>query len=636
MRNAESEHIPCAAPQDEKNLEKQSATGSPTYNDIFYDTSLSAGPAVKDERRQRHIDRLLVDVLRGSRNDLGRLDAVVAEHQLDAVAFNNKTYQHGSVSAVEKIMEAAAKNGSAFNMIIFEAVHLSYANSLAREDDKEGGHSAGNILVQECNSAIAKCISKLDPDALIYRGPNGAVIVISAKISSEVLGSAKLLCEIEEEITARLPANLTTRSVDGKLRAGVSAIETSAATKRDNAKQVYLKALRQCGAAAEYSKTTGRCENFSVITSALSQDGINEFLAAHHNYIPPEAAEGTLFTVRDQVRKLSIMMTIAAGRDLEWERKLLALDESGALRKIIEDPARKIYPDLEAALVGNDSSPLLAAIRSEALILIAMTKRPSRFESNVQAVHEGREIPILNFKTAKRLEERLIQENIPFIRADGDLDHLRDMFRQHKVTGADSAYASFYHETAKRLREYEANHAHVRIYLEKQSSSDEFGIIIVNAETQEARKILEHARHAVAEAGKAHLFTRVHKATGEELASNCGVTATIACTFRPISDSSELKRCKVENDSLITLRKFIPGKNTAGSYEDLSPDDASGIAATVESYIAAAAADPKKTALLTEARGVLRANNLFLHQLGVDVERLQVLFDTVITCATRQ
>jgi Ca2+-binding EF-hand superfamily protein len=507
----------------------------------------------------------------------------------------------------EAVSFIAGKNSpGATSVFVFE---LS-KNFLKRANtDPEQAHELGNELIVAMSSSLQEYFN--DKDVVLFRGPSGQLIAVGEVSPTEL---NKALPEIRENALSYLSSPLESfgLSKDGiiysvPIMAGQSFVSFDSGESKENAKNLLVAGLMQAGISVETAKsiefkwTNGlslSAEEITIVGSALSgtgfaaldsaiielrtygkiTEGMDEtalagFNQQYHNYIPSETRVDTLFDMGEQEQTLIDALNTF----------------NTAAGKIYSATRSEPITSAEAAELIEAKSKLVSAIND----YYEMARRPSRFRYNYNDYKAGTHVEILNYLAGTAYMNSELRSGKTMRVASGDLDFLGTKFKNTRVEGADTDYASFFDNLAVSLKEYENTHTGVSIKIIMQGSGDEFNLVLEGADNAQAIEIVNRAKESIELTGSQQTpFERINRITGVPYGSG-GVTATIAYStdvdetgntvFEPVSSSEQLQAVLHRTDALLALRKYVSSKNTAGGY--LTYGEAISVLANLRTYL---------------------------------------------------
>ncbi len=407
---------------------------------------------------RRNVDQIADSASRVSREQIGNVqeilarDDIIGRSEMDERVTTQVNFLHGSTDAVLDIHSRAGRDEN-IGIVYYEGEELRAANQI--------GHPQGDAYLDATNDAIREAWAEIDPEAKVFRGPNAGIVVQSSNFTAaEILAKHTEIQQLVQEKISNNPILTSAREdkgllLSGGLRAGAADLNVSSISSREEAKVAYYQTLAGATAAAEFSKNPKAETNIHTLDEIVQSgnyDSTDKAIAANYNFIPPEAEAGTFFNIADQKQAVFDAWDALTGPMPDRDSQRLRVAEI-----LAEGPK------------SPEEQSLHSAARVETVKYIAMTNRPGRFESNVQAVHAGEHVPILNTTAGNQLQIDLVRNGVPVYRADGDLDYLGPLFQKQQseleagvrnvndeLMNADTPYGAMFNNSAKNLRALEA------------------------------------------------------------------------------------------------------------------------------------------------------------------------------------
>lgn len=590
-------------------------------------SNLEAQPTTPTRRR---VDEIADSLTKVNRQQIGNVHEIIAnrdiirDSEMDEIVTNQKNYAHGSAAVTQDILSRSG-NTDPTALVYYEGKELRTVNQL--------NHGAGDAYIRATNNAVREAWSEINPQAQVFRGPNAAIIV------SVPYMTAKDALAYHKQVQSKVQQHLTDSpemrdklaasgvQLSGELRAGGSEIATANITSADSAKLSYYRALAEAGAAAEYEKQISGNKPLSIAEIAAQQHtDIDSVLRSNFNFIPPEAQPGTFFKIHEQKQTMQQSWDALVGPVKSFLDTTSSIVSPARLQAAADKQRQAVASALEIGPTATTERSLHSAARIETVKYLAMTNRPGRFESNVQAVHDGIQVPIINTLSAERLQIDLLRNEIPVFRADGDADFLGPLFKNQQaelkngkrelnkeIANADLRYGELFNNAATQLKflENQINQARaattdqtkpiepILFTLAKQSNSDEFQLLVAgrNATPEHLKLAMQTVRNAFRDVGMQEPFAKVHKITGENLGFG-GTTATIGTDYRSLNqaigaveqlpDTAIIEHLKVVgkvNDAITNLRKFTKLKDTSGDIAEITPEQFKEIQGTMRDFV---------------------------------------------------
>lgn len=627
---ARNHSTPLALPHSSFATAKNDTTNAQSKEPAKIVTEHQTEQAVTTNHTRRNVDEIADALTKVNRQQIGNVQEIIAktdiirDSETDEIAPNQKNYAHGSAAVVQDIL-SRSNSTEATALIYYEGKELRTVNQL--------NHGAGDAYIRATNDAVRTAWEEINPQAQVFRGPNAAIIVsvpnMSAKeaLTYHDLVQAKVQQQLSSSIEMQDKLSTSGVQLSGAMRAGASEIATNGVTSSESAKLSYYRALAEAGAAAEYEKKLPGSKPLSIAEiAAASNTDIDTVLRNNFNFIPPEAQPGTFFKVHEQKQTMQQTWDALVGPP----KSFLDSPSQKATTAQLQEAAAKQRKAVADALAAGPTSAaeraLHSAARIETVKYLAMTNRPGRFESNVQAVHDGTQVPIINTLAAERLQIDLLRNDIPVYRADGDADFLGPLFKNQQtdlkngkrdldteIGNADLRYGELFNNSATQLKllENQINEARfsasdkstpvepILFTLAKQSNSDEFHILVAgrDATPEHLRQAMQTVRNAFRDVGMQEPFEKVHKITGASLGYG-GTTASLGTDYRSLnqavgpvqalSDAAIVEHLKVVgkiNDEITNLRKFTKLKDTSGDISEITPEQFMEVQDTMRDFV---------------------------------------------------